>query len=50
MLSADQILRTISRIPPISPASYRIAELLARPRQSVRELAEDVLTEREARH
>jgi HD-like signal output (HDOD) protein len=42
MLSTEQILRTISRMPPISPVAHRIAELLARPRQSVKELAEAV--------
>ncbi len=42
MLTNNQILKTISGMPPISPAAHRIAELLARPRQSVKELAEAV--------
>ncbi len=42
MLTTDQILKTISRMPPISPAARRITELLAHPRRSIKELAEAV--------
>ena len=42
MLTTDQIIKTISQMPPISPAAHRITELLAQPRQSVKELAEAV--------